>query len=125
MTVSQTEIKAFNVLLVAIIVLPVAFLLGFVIIRKYLIDLKGNSKHAIVRRIKYKQNKAEFEAQNSVGYRGLKHVAFDDYAIIVDNIRYGVGKALYDNCNNGDEVIFFYAPVSNFHLGIKLKEKYN
>jgi len=99
--------------------------IGYLMVRKYLADIRNNTKRAVGKTIKRKETWEDYEAgsgQVSDSYaREMK--AFQAYAFIIDNFRYKVDKELYENCNEGDEVNFFYAPISNYRLGIELKEK--
>jgi hypothetical protein len=42
------------------------------------------------------------------------------FSIVVDNYRHVVEEELFNNCNEGDEVLFIYAPWSRHLLGIQL-----
>jgi len=46
---------------------------------------------------------------------------FTRYDLIIDNTKYRTDKELFDKCSVGDEVLFFYAPKSNYLLSIEKK----
>lgn len=91
--------------------------------RKYYIDIKNNVKAIDIKPIDQKEEKLDYEAGSGViGNSGTKMKEFDKYSFIVENVRYDVEKELFNKCEEGDEVIFYFAPVSMFLLSIEAKE---
>ncbi|TRX72422.1 hypothetical protein [Carboxylicivirga sp. M1479] len=120
--VQQIPLRPQQPLFAFLLQLPVVVLIAYFKSRKYIEDLKANSKRGVVKYVQRKQSKDDFNDENGVGYRGLKYRAFDDFAIIVEDVRYGVSKKLFDSLKSGDPVVFYYAPVSNMRLGIERKK---
>ncbi len=91
----------------------------FMMNRKYLKDIKNGFKIAHKKTIQRRIKKRDFEA-GSGKHRG-RMTEFARYDLIIDNTIYLIDEELYDKCNDGDEVLFFYAPESKYLLSIEKK----
>ena len=102
--------------------LSLAIVTGYQMNRKYYQDLRNNKKIAEPRLIQKKIAKKDFEA-GSGNFTTLPHnkemKEFIRYDLIIDNTKYRINKALFDTCADGDEVIFYYAPISKKLLSIE------
>jgi cell division protein FtsL len=97
-----------------------SFLVGFLINRKYLADLRYNVKEIEPKVIERKKSKEDFEAdiERPRSYRMTSYARYD---LIIENTKYKVSKDFFDKCSEGDEVIFNIAPISGYLLGIDKK----
>lgn len=110
---------AFGVLILSIWV-------SYLMNNKYYSDLRNNEKVSKVKTIQWKTQKKDFVA-GSGNATTLPHnnamKEFIRYNLIVENTKYRVDKTLYNQCSDGDKVLFFYAPKSMYLLGIEIKSK--
>ncbi len=91
--------------------------------KKYYIDIKNNIKAIDIKPIDQKEKKLDYEAgSGTVGSAGKKMKEFDKYSFVVENVRYDVEKELFEKCEEGDEVVFYFAPASMFLLSIEAKK---
>lgn len=97
-----------------------SFLIGFLINRKYLADLRYNVKEIEPKVIERKKSKEDYEADNERA-RSYRMTSYARYDLIIENTKYRVSKDFFDKCSEGDEVIFNYAPISGYLLGIEKK----
>jgi hypothetical protein len=92
--------------------------------KKYYSDIRNNEKLSEKKIIQRKIDKTDYEA-GSGNMTTLPHnnpmKEFTRYDLIIDNIKYRIDKELFDNCNDGDEVLFYYAPKSKYLLSIEKK----
>ena len=104
-----------------------AFLITWLINRKYWADLRNSEKEIIKKKVGKKESKKEYEAGSSVGLSvtGKKSpfyhemASYMEYSIIVDHVRYRIEKEIWDVLQENDEVEFHYAPKSKDLLDIK------
>ncbi len=104
----------------------ISFLLSQSLNRKYYEDISNNVKIAKTKLIQRKNAMTDYEAgSGQVKYKsGDANKAMNEFAryeLIIDNTRYLVTRELFELCKDGDEVIFFYASVSNYLLSIEKK----
>ncbi len=93
-----------------------AVLLQFLINNKYYSDLRNNEKVL--------DTKTLADKSKSIDPMTLKGVNFSKgyinrFEFIVDNIKFRVDKELYESCEEGDKLIFSYAPKSKYLLNIE------
>lgn len=108
-------------MVIAIFIL-IAFSLNYLMNRKYYADIRKNQKRAVVKYIQRKVSKRDFEVgSGNVTTRPHKRpmAEFIRYDFIIDNIIYRVDEDLFKACNDGDAVLLFYAPKSNYLLSIE------
>ena len=90
--------------------------------RKYYQDIQNNQKVAVLKTLQRKTSKRDFEA-GSGNMTTLPHNnpmnEFIRYDFIIDNTIYRVKKELFESCSDGDQVYFYIAPKSKFHLSIE------
>ena len=120
---NSNSINTEVVLLIVLGFILLSILIGYKMNHKYLSDIKNNEKVLETKVILKKESKRDYEAGSGTLYIGQKMKGFDSFSIIVDNYRYRVDKDLYINSNEGDEVVFSYAPVSRYLLSIELKKR--
>ncbi len=80
-------------------------------------------KRLELKKLVHKLYKLDYEAGSGKLHSEMKSI--DTYYFIVDNFRYPIGKELFDSANEGDELYFCYAPLSNELLSIELKKTRN
>lgn len=102
------------VLLTVLLVLFIGYLMN----RRYLADLKNGEKVGVVKKIQFKEAKKDFEAGSGTMYIGDEMNEFIRYDLIVENTRYRIDKELYEASEKGGEVVFYFAPKSNYLLEI-------
>ena len=105
-----------------LIIVSFSILIGHLITRKYLSDIRNGIKEFEIKKIKRKESKLDYEAGSGTLYIGQDMKGFDSYSLIIDNYRYHVDKELFEDCKDGDEVIFFFGPLSRFRLSIELRK---
>ena len=95
--------------------------LSFRMNRKLYLDIRNKEKVAEKKIIQRKIEMKDYEA-GSGNMTSLPHnnpmKEFMRYDIIIENTKYRVDKDLFDNCSNGNEVLFLYAPISRYRLSI-------
>jgi hypothetical protein len=123
-----TFIKGFNVsvslsyIIIALILdLIISFIIAFLLTRKFLIDIRSGVKRYEIKKISGKESKLDTEAGSGTLYIEQKMKTFDTYYLIIENVRYRVEKEMFGTCLEGDEVVFFYAPRSNFRLSMEAR----
>lgn len=97
-------------------------LIGFLLTRKYISDIRNKVKIKEQKTITLKESKTDQEAGSATLFVNQSMNEFIRYDIIVENCRYRVEKEFFDNCKIGDEVYFNYAPLSKYLLSIELKD---
>jgi amino acid permease len=111
-------------LLIALGFLIVSYAISHLMNKKYYSDIRNNEKLSEKKIIQRKIDKTDYEA-GSGNMTTLPHnnpmKEFTRYDLIIDNIKYRIDKELFDNCNDGDEVLFYYAPKSKYLLSIEKK----
>ncbi len=120
------ELTLISTILIVSVVFVLAAFISFMMNRKYLKDIKNGFKIAHKKTIQRKSKKRDFEAgsgnvgKSVHGYTITRDMTeFARYDLIIDNTIYLIDEELYDKCNDGDEVLFFYAPESKYFLGIE------
>lgn len=113
-------------LLIAFGFLVFSFFISYLMNRKYYADIRNNKKVSETKTVQGKIGKKDYEA-GSGNMTTLPHNRpmneFIRYDLVIENIKYRVDKELYDKCSEGDEVLLFYAPKSNYLLNILLMKK--
>jgi len=104
-----------------VIILITAFVVGYLMNRKYRIDLRNNEKELHVKVISKKEQKTDYEAGSGT-IPGIGMKGYQKYSVIVDNVRHYVNEELFMNCQEGDEIVFHYTPKSQKLLKIELKK---
>ena len=99
-----------------------SLLVSYVINRKYISDIRNGVKKQEIRLIQKKQSKQDYEAGSGTLYIDQEMKGRIRYDIIVNNIPYRVDRSFFLNCNEGDEVLFNFAPRSNFLINVELKK---
>jgi amino acid permease len=77
---------------------------------KYVSDIRNKEKLIETKIIQKKETKRDYEAGSGTLYVGQEMKGFDSFSIVVENYRYRVDKDLFENCFEGDEILFNYAP---------------
>jgi len=90
-------------------------------VKKYVKDIRNGEKELVIKTIKRKESNVNYEA-GSGAVIGMKMRAFDTYRIVVDNNRHDIDKKMYEECSEGDEVVFYVGPISRKVLGIEVKK---
>lgn len=97
-------------------VLFFAVLLNFLINYKYYSDLRNNVKELHIKKLAGKSKSIDpidFKGANlSKGY-------INRFEFVVDNMKFIVDEELYENCADGDKLVFWYAPKSKYLLNIE------
>ena len=111
--------------------LIISFLVGYSMNHKYYSDISNNVKVSETKTIQWKEFKTDFEA-GSGNMTTLPHnnpmKEFIRYDFVIDNIKYRVEKELFESCSKGDQVLFYYAPISRYLISIEkptISEKIN
>lgn len=65
-----------------------------------------------------KEKKVSEEAGSGKLYLGQEMKIMDVYAIIVDPTRYKIEKEVYDNCEEGGTIVFYYTIPGNWLIRI-------
>lgn len=92
--------------------------------RKLFLDIRNGVKDSEIKIVAKKEYKKDYEAGSGIVGSWCKSMnAFDVYSIIVDNYLYRVNAEFYQNCKNGDKVVFNFAPRSRHLLSIDLMDK--
>ncbi len=106
--------------------LAAAFLIGWLINRKWWIDLKINEKNIIYKKVAKKESIESYAAGSSVGIStsGKKSPLYSgqsskmNYYFIIEQTRYEVDQQLWNDLQENETVEFHYASKSNDLLGI-------
>lgn len=110
-------------LLIASVFLLLSFLLSQAMNRKYYADIRNNQKIAHTKILQRKNSTNDYENRDTARKMGAADRMRDyvRYELIVDNVKYNVEKDLFDQCSEGDELVFYIAPVSKHLLSIEKK----
>ncbi len=109
-----------NFIMSAATSLIVNILIMFIMNKKYYIDIRNGVKNFETKKVDILEQKKDFEAgSGKVGPAGMAMAEFDKFSIVVENVRYNIEKELFDNLNEGDDVVFYFAPVSRFLISIE------
>ena len=103
--------------LIAIGALVISVLLNLMISHKYYRDLQFNEKLQVVKTLLSKSNTNVYHG-SALGSNVSK--AYNEkYEFVVDDVKFDVDKELFERCAEGDQLIFNYAPKSEFLLSIE------
>ncbi len=108
------------ILLIALGFIIISFFVSYKMNWKYLLDIRNNEKEIELKTIQKKEYKRDYEAGS--GSLGQEMNGYDSFSIVVENYRYRVDKDIFINSNEGDEVFFYYAPISEYLINIELKK---
>jgi len=114
--------SSLNAVLLFLIILIFSFLIAFLMIGKYITDIKKNEKILLVKIIQAKELKKDYEAGSGSSRISDGTKGFNRYDIIIDNTRYRINEAFFEACHEGDEVTFHIAPKSKHRLKIVLNK---
>ncbi|RXQ91016.1 hypothetical protein EO244_13005 [Ancylomarina salipaludis] len=114
-----------NKLLIIVSVIALfSFLVGYGMNWKYYRDIRNKEKVIEIKRIQKIESRIDHEA-GSGNMTTLPHFnemkEFMRYDFIVENTRYRISSELFETCTEGEDVMFLYAPVSRYLLGIEKK----
>ncbi len=110
--------------LIVVISIGIGLLIGYKMTNKYFKDIKNDEKELYIKTIDKKEKKIDFEAGSGKAGCLLKDMdAFTSYSFIIENTVYKVDKTLFDQCEEGGQVIFVIAPISQFRLDIVPKSE--
>ncbi len=107
--------------LIAIGALVVSVLLNLLISHKYYLDLQFNEKVQVIKTLMSKSNTDVYNA--SAPRSGMSKAYNEKFEFVVDDTKFDVDKELFERCAEGDQLIFNYAPKSEFLLSIEKSEK--
>jgi len=96
-------------------------ILGFSMIRKYLIDINSGEKELIEKKVQKKLFFIDHEPGSGSLIIGQKMKAFESYNLVIEGKRYNVEKELFEKTEEDGIVFFHIAPVSDELLKIDLK----
>lgn len=116
------ELKVKDIFLSMLILSILCILLGFIIIRNTLSDIRNGEKILEVKTIKQKEYKLDYEVGSGT-LIGQKMKSVDIWYLIIDNYKYSVEKDFFDSAKEGDEILFHIAPISKELLKMELKNK--
>lgn len=108
------------VILIAAIII-ISFSISYLINRKYFMDIRTGEKEGELKTIQLKEKINDFEAGSGKLYIGQEMKGFTRYNIVVENTRFQIDEEFYNNCNAGDEVVFYFASQSRYLIEIVLK----
>ncbi len=122
----NVDAEGFNLqmdLLIGSVFLMLSFLLSQAMNRKYYADIRNNEKMGEIKVIERKNTTSDYENRQSARKLGAadRMRDYDRFEFIIDNTKYMVEPELFEQCEDGDEVIFFIAPVSKHLLSIEKK----
>jgi hypothetical protein len=105
--------------LIAIGTLSSSVLLNFLICNKYYRDLQFNEKVQVVKTLVNKSKSTIYHA-SALG-SNMSKAYNEKFEFVVDGINFNVDKELFERCAEGDQLIFNYAPKSEYLLSIEKK----
>lgn len=103
--------------LIAIGAFFISVLLNLMIGYKYYRDLQFNEKVQVVKTLMSKSNTDVYHA--SAPRSGISKAYNEKFEFVVDDVKFDVDKELFERCAEGDQLIFNYAPKSEFLLSIE------
>jgi len=110
-----------------VLYLGIWVLIGYLMIRKYVSDIRNGEKEIEVKIVMQKESKVDYEAGSGLsglsgtGYTDQEMTPFTNCSIIVENTRYRVDEYFYKSVKVGDEVCFHYGPISRDLIRIEQK----
>ncbi len=116
---NHTKYADFYLSLSILLVLALSLRVRYIMMGKYLKDIRNGEKVLEIKKIQSKEFKTDHEAGSGTVAPRQEMNAFDSYNLIIDNYRCKVDKVLYDQCEEGGEVVFYIAPISDFRIDIK------
>jgi hypothetical protein len=90
--------------------------------RKLILDIRNGEKEVEFKRVQLKDKIKDFEAGSGTLTFDKEMNEFDRYNLIIENCAYRVDKEIFEQCQVGEEVAFFIAPISKYQLQIDLKK---
>ena len=111
-----------------ILYLGIWIFIGYLMIRKYVADIRNGEKEIEVKIVMQKESKEDYEAGSGISgtsgtyYTENEMTAFTNCSIIVENTRYRVDEDFYKSVKVGDEVCFHYGPISRDLIKIEMKK---
>lgn len=112
----RTTLNSKMDMLIAAGVLLFAVLLQFLINYKYYSDIRNNEKVLHTKILAHKSKSIDPMTLNGANFsKGY----INRFEFIVDNIKVRVDEELYKSCEEGDKIIFSYAPKSKYLLNIE------
>lgn len=121
-TIIQTDMMI-QVIFVFAFILP--FLLCFLMIRKYIADIRSGEKNSETKTITHKKVQSVYEAGSGTLFPSQQMNSTNSFSLIIENTRYYVSESFYNSCNENDQVFFYTAPISGLRLGMALKKGRN
>ena len=103
--------------LITIGTLSSSVLLNFLICNKYYRDLQFNEKVQVQKALISKSQNDIYHA--SALNSGMSKAYTEKFEFVVDGIKFDVDKELFEHCTEGDQLIFNYAPKSEYLLSIE------
>ncbi|WP_372649351.1 hypothetical protein [Draconibacterium sp.] len=92
-------------------------LLNFLICNRYYHDLQFNEKVQVIKTLMNKSKSTIYHA-SALGSNVSKAYT-EKFEFVVDGINFNVDKELFELCAKGDQLIFNYAPKSEYLLSIE------
>ncbi len=123
----QILLEISTIYIIAITIILISIFISYLMNRKYLMDIRTGEKEGELKTIQVKERKKDFEAGSGCITTSLplnitkEMKEFIRYDIVVENTRYQIDEKFFDNCNVGDEVVFYFAPKSRYLIEIGLK----
>jgi len=108
-----------NIYVAVLLFLIVASVLGLLIIRKFITDIRRGEKLVVKAIIQKKVSKVDYEP-GSGSLVGQEMKAYEAYSIQIEGILYPVESEFFSKANEGDEVLMHIAPRSEYLLKIEL-----
>ena len=109
--------------LIALGFMVLSFFISYKMNHKLISDIKYNEKVVETKIIQKREYKRDYEAGSGTLYINQEMNGFDSFSIIVENYRYRINKDLFMKSNEGDEVLFYYTPISRHLINIELKKE--
>lgn len=97
----------------------IMLLLSFLMCYKYYQDLQFNEKVQVIKTLMSKSQNDIYHA--SAIRSGISKAYTEKFEFVVDDIKLDVDKELFELCAEGDQLIFNYAPKSEYLLSIERK----
>ncbi len=92
-------------------------LLNFLICNKYYRDLQFNEKVQVLKTL---ISKSQNDIYNTSALNsGMSKAYTEKFEFVVDDTKFDVDKDLFERCSEGDQLIFNYAPKSEYLLSIE------
>ncbi|MDX8337689.1 hypothetical protein SLH46_00750 [Draconibacterium sp. IB214405] len=105
--------------LIAIGTFSSSVLLNLLICNKYYRDLQFNEKVQVVKTLVNKSKSTIYHA--SAPGSNISKAYTEKFEFVVEGIKFNVDKELFEYCAEGDQLIFNYAPKSEYLLSVEKK----